>query len=244
MSRDFFEIVRPNPVLSVDVFTVFLVGSSFQESILSLNCPLESVRPLPVGSETLPLAATGDDCLLRTLAVFDVGSTFPLEVRVAPGLDLPADSGLSGKVVRRFGGVSSGKSVGTIGCGAGRTRDAGELGRQTEATLRPLVRLRPPGVEGTDTGDIDGVGFRRVGVDDLDVVRGEGEFKCADTCGLDVGVEGLEFWDGLGFSIEDDVLRAGRGLEGVVDLDTVGRVEGVEGLVIDEERLVRVDGRI
>lgn len=42
------------------------------------------------------------------------------------------------------------------------------------------MRLRPPGVEGPDTGDKDGVGIRRVGVDGRDVVRAAGEFKFAE----------------------------------------------------------------
>lgn len=242
MSRDFFEIVRPNPVLSVDAFTDFRVDNSLLESIASVSCPLAGVRPLPVGSASLPLLTIGDECLLVTVAVLGVGSIFPFPVSAAPGLDLPADNGLSGKVVRRFGGVSSGKSGSTIGCGEARTRGPGELGRETEATPRPFVRLRPPGVEGPEIGAKDGVGFRRVGVDGLDVERVAGEFKFAEICGLEVGVDGLEFWGGLGLSAED-VLRAGRGLEGVVDLEA-GRAEGVEGLALDEERLVGVDGLI
>lgn len=244
MSRDFFEIVRPNPVLSADAFAGFRVDNSLRESTASAIGPLECVRPLPFCSTSLPLVTTGDNCLLGTLAVFTTGSVFPFAVRATPGLDLPADIGLSGKVVRRFGGVSSGKSWSTIGCGGARTLGPGELGRETEAAGRPLVRLRPPGVEGPDTGDKDGAEFRRVGVDGRDVVRGAGEFKLAEICGLEVGVDGLEFWDGLGLLSIEEVLCAGRGLEGVEDLDRDGREEGVEGLVIDEERLVGVDGLI
>lgn len=66
----------------------------------------------------------------------------------APGLDLPAETGLSGRVVLRFGGVSSGKSGGTIGCGGGRTRGLGELGRDDGAELRPLDKIRPAEDEG------------------------------------------------------------------------------------------------
>lgn len=124
---------------------------------------------------------TGDDCLLGTEELFVVGSTFPLAARDAPGLDLPADIGLSGKDVRRFGGVSWGKSGGTIGCGVDRSRGPGELGRETDALLlRPFWRLRPPGVEGKETVDKDGVMLRRVGVDGLDVIRGAGEFMLVE----------------------------------------------------------------
>lgn len=177
MSRDFFEIVRPNPVLSVDdVFAGFRVDNSLLESTASFCGPLESGRFLPVGSVSLPLVTTGDDCRL----LFVVGSTFPFEVRATPGLDLPADIGLSGKVVLRFGGVSCGKSASMIGCGGALTRGPGELGRETEVAVFPFVRLRPPGVEGPDTGEYDGTEFRRVGVDGLDVIRGVGEFKFAE----------------------------------------------------------------
>lgn len=64
-----------------------------------------------------------------------------------PGLDLPAESGLSGRVVRRLGGVSSGKSCRTSGCGGGRTRGLGLLGRDTGAARLPIERVRT-GVEG------------------------------------------------------------------------------------------------
>lgn len=183
MSRDFFEIVRPNPVLSVDdIFAGFRDDNSLLESTTSFNGgPLESVRLLPVvGSASLPLLTTGDDCRLATLPLFVIGSAFPFAVRATPGLDLPADIGLSGKLVLRFGGISCGKSWSTIGCGGARTRGPGELGRETEVAVFPFVRLRPPGVDGPDTGEYDGAEFRRVGVDGLDVVRGVGELKFAE----------------------------------------------------------------
>lgn len=131
------------------------------------------------------------DCLLGK-AVELVVSVFPFKVRAAPGLDLPADGGPSSKVLCRFGGVSSGKSGGTIGCDCGRTRRPGELGRETEARFC-LARVRPSEAEGPFTGDIDSPGFRRVGVVGLDVDRLPIEFKFAETCGLEIGVEGLEF---------------------------------------------------
>ena len=37
-------------------------------------------------------------------------------------------------------------------------------------------------------------------------------------------------------------METGRDLEGVEDRDGVGRVDGVKGLAVDEERLVGVDG--
>lgn len=196
-----------------------------------------------MGSVILPRTTMGDDCLLGK-AVELVVSVFRFKVIAAPGLDLPADGGLSGKVVRRFGGVSSGKSGGTIGFGWGRTRGPGELGRETEERFC-LARVRPPDAEGPVAGNIecDGDGFRRVGVEGLDVDRTPIEFVLAETCGLEIGVEGLEFWDGLGFSVEG-MFGAGWTLQGVEDLETFARAEGVEGLVTDEERLVGVEDLI
>lgn len=121
ISRDFFEIVLPNPVPSaevVDAFTGFLMAESVRwepfRASASVRCPFPCRRPLPVGSESLPLVRMGDECLLDVL-VAAVVSEFPFVETAAPGLDLPAETGLSGKVVLRFGGVSRGKSGGTTG---------------------------------------------------------------------------------------------------------------------------------
>lgn len=128
-----------------------------------------------------------------------------------------------------------------MGCGDDRTRGLGELGRDVDAALRPLGRARPTEVESPDAEDKEGTGFLRVGVDGRDVERAAGEFKFAGIWGLELGVEGLEFCDGLGLSAED-ALGVERVLEGVEDLDNDGREEGVEDLAVDEERLVGVDG--
>lgn len=227
-------------MLSAAVFTGFLVDNSetceaLRESDISLSCPLPSTRPLPEGSISLPLLTMGDDCL-RGFATLGA-SAFPLVVTEGFGLDLPADRGLSGRVVRRFGGVSSEKSGGTIGCDGRRTWGLGELGREREAAVRPLVTGRPAGVEDLDAGDNEGVIVRRVGVEGLEVGL-EGVLKFPDIWGRDVGVEGLELWVGL------EVLGAWRALEGVEGLDTVAREVGVEGLAEEDERLVGVDGLI
>lgn len=177
----------------------------------------------------------GDDCL-RGFATLGA-SAFPLIVTEGFGLDLPADRGLSGRVVRRFGGVSSEKSGGTIGCDGRRTWGLGELGREREAAVRPLVTGRPAGVEDLDAGDNEGVIVRRVGVEGLEVGL-EGVLKFPDIWGRDVGVEGLELWVGL------EVLGVWRAFEGVEGLDTVAREVGVEGLAEEDERLVGVDGLI
>lgn len=111
----------------------------------------------------------------------------PFTVTVAPGRDLPADIGLSGKVVRRFGGASSEKSGRTIGCGGGRTREPGELGRDPG-----VVVLRTFEIDGPD-GEGEGAEFRRAGVDGLEADQVDGEFKFGENWDLEVGVEGLEF---------------------------------------------------
>lgn len=227
-------------MLSAAVFTGFLVDNSetceaLRESDISLSCPLPSTRPLPEGSVSLPLLTMGDDCL-RGFATLGA-SAFPLIVTEGFGLDLPADRGLSGRVVRRFGGVSSEKSGGTIGCDGRRTWGLGELGREREAAVRPLVTGRPAGVEDLDAGDNEGVIVRRVGVEGLEVGL-EGVLKFPDIWGRDVGVEGLELWVGL------EVLGVWRAFEGVEGLDTVAREVGVEGLAEEDERLVGVDGLI
>lgn len=233
-------------MLSEDVFVGFRVDNSktceaLRESSVSTAWPLAWMRPLPLGSVSLPLVTMGDDCLLG-IAVLGV-SMLPLAVRATPGLDLPAESGLSGKVVRRFGGVSRGKSGRTIGCDGGRTRGPGELGRDTGAALRPFDRVRPTVVEGPVDGDKDGAEFRRVGVDGLETDLVDGELKFAGIWGLDVGVEGLEFGDGLILSLEE-LVGDGRTLEGVEDRDGVERAAGVEGLEVDEDRAVGVEGLI
>lgn len=105
---------------------------------------------------------------------------------VPPGRDLPAETGLSGNVVLRFGGVSRGKSGGTIGCGGGLIRGLGELGLDAGAELRPFSEARldedkEPGV-GEGEGDKDGIELLRVGVEgrDSDRVDGaDGECKFA-----------------------------------------------------------------
>lgn len=255
MSSDFFEIFLPNPELSVDVaegFIGFRIDNSgtcdaLRDSTVSTACDPGCKRPFTGVSESLPLEPMGDGCLRGTL--LGVGfSTFPLTVRATPGLDLPAESGLSGNVVRRFGGVSSEKSGRIIGCGRGRTRGLGELGRDNVAALRPLDGIRPIDIEspvsgdkGVVDGDKEGAEFRRVGVDGREADLVAGVFKFAGIDGLEFGVEGLEFGDGLVLSMEV-VVVVGRPLEGVEDLDATGRADGVEGLAVEEDIEDRDEG--
>lgn len=77
---------------------------------------------------------TGDECLLGVFTELVV-SWFAFMVTELPGLDLPAETGLSGKVVLRFAGAPRGKSGGTTGCCEGWTRGLGELGRDAGPAL-------------------------------------------------------------------------------------------------------------
>lgn len=258
ISRDFFDIVLPNPVLSVvvdDDLIGFRIPKSdtcepFRVSDISETCPLECTRPFPGASASLPLETMGDECLLGTEAGLVV-SGLPFTVTAAPGRDLPAESGLSGKVVLRFGGVSRGKSGGTTGCCGVRGRGPGELGRDDGAGTRPFERTRPAEVEGPEAGDTEGAGFRRVGVDGREFDRIAVEFKFAGICALELGVQGLELWDGRVLSIKE-LVGAGRTLDGVEEREAVGRADGVEGLAADGveglaadvERVIGEDGLV
>ena len=120
---------------------------------------------------SLPLVTIGDKCLLGIFTELLV-SWFAFTVTEPPGLDLPVEIGLSGKVVLRFGGVSRGKSGGTTGCGGVRTRGPGELGLDDGAALRPFEIMRPVEDEAPAAEDREGVGFLRVGVDGLELCEG------------------------------------------------------------------------
>lgn len=103
--------------------------------------------------------------------------------------------------------------------------------------------MRPAEVEGLTTCDTEGIGFRRVGVDGRETWRVAGGFKFAGICGLELGVEGLELCNGRDLSMEE-LVGDGRALEGVKDRDGVWREDGVEGLVVDGERVIGEDGRV
>lgn len=87
----------------------------------------------------------GDDCLRGGFV--NPGSELPRTETGVLGRDRPAETGRSGIVVLRLGGVSTGKSGGTIGCGGGRGRGPGELPRETGAEFRPLVIALPVEIE-------------------------------------------------------------------------------------------------
>lgn len=187
MSSDFFDIVLPNPVLSGTVdegFTGFRIDNSemcavFRDSSMSA-CPLERERLLPGGSMSLPLVTIGDECLLDIFTE-PVLSGFPFTI-TEPGLDRPADTGLSGgKVVLRFDSVSRGKSGGTTGCCGGRTRGLGEFVRDAGPEVRPFDITRPTEVDGLTAGVMEETGFRRVGVNGREFDRDAVEFKFAGT---------------------------------------------------------------
>jgi len=87
---------------------------------------------------------------------------FALAVRASPGRTLPAEAGLSGSLVLRFGGASLGKSGISIGCTGARARGLGEHGRVAKAAG---FRTRPTDVAGPVAGaGSELVGFL-VGVD-------------------------------------------------------------------------------
>ena len=189
----------------VEDFTGFRIAKSetcdvFRDSCMSDACPLECTRVLTGGSVSLPLVTIGDECLLGIFTELLV-SWFAFTVTEPPGLDLPAEIGLSGKVVLRFGGVSRGKSGGTTGCCGGLIRGPGELDRDAGATLRPFETMRPAEGEAATAEDREGTGFRRVGVDGREFERTAVEFKFAGICGLEVGVDGLELCKGRLLSI-------------------------------------------
>lgn len=198
-----------------------------------------------MASVNLPLVTMGDDSRFGILTgIWD--SEFPFKVATTPGRDLPAETGLSGIVVLRFGGVSRGKSGGTTGLGGGRARGLGELGRDGGAELRPFNEIRPDEVEVPVIGDGDGAELRRVGVEGREsgLADGtDGECKLAGKCGLEEGVEGLKLCEALLLSAIELVLVV-RTLDGVEDPNVVGRDEGVEGLVADEERGMGEDGLV
>jgi len=69
------------------------------------------------------------------------GSAFGVDLtpEVIPGRTLRAESGRSGSLVLKFGGVSLGKSGISNGRTGARVRVFGELGRDDGAELRPLL---------------------------------------------------------------------------------------------------------
>jgi len=118
------------------------------------------------------------------------GSVFGVDLmpKAIPGRDLPADSGLSGNFVLRFGGVSFGKSGISSGRTGARGRGFGELGRDDGADegaeFRPLLaadqdtdvkllmlELRPAEGERPIAGADERIAGWRVGVDDRELER-------------------------------------------------------------------------
>lgn len=252
ISSELFENDLPSPLLLsvtvVEVFTVLREVMSETFEILRGSgasvrcCPLPPKRPFPWVSVSLPLVTIGDEFLL---VMGPLGSGLALAMLLPPtGLDLPADIGLSGRDVLRLGGVSRGKSASTIGCcGVFLTLGPGELGLDNEGPVRPFDAARPPEIVGPDVADneVDD-GLRRVGVEGREfgleaIIFGE----LAESCGLEVGVDGLELRDGLALSM-DELDDPGRILDGVEDRDAEEVRVGVEGLAEDEERELGNEG--
>lgn len=182
----------------------------------------------------------------------------------APGLPLVAESGLSGRVVRKFGGASREKPGISEGF-HGLDFIVGEVPRDGTGFLDVVeadfaIAEDTAFVGGADTvGPVDVVDGRRVGVPALDADFG------GLTTGRAVGVEDLAVdLDGVDdlagtdcFAAETaglvevpaGLLAATEDLTGTVDLleDKVGREVGVEGLealedVVSVGRLVGVAG--
>lgn len=226
ISNDFFEMVLPSPLFSE---TIVEDLTDFRETTSEASAALAWPRPFAVYSDSLPLLTRGDDCLLDMVTVSEFG--FKGRETTTLGRDLPAETGLSaGNVVLRFGGVSSGKSGGTIGWGRG-------------------VELRPTRVAG---GDGDGNEWRRVGVEDRESDRGVCKLvRMDDDGGLEVelGVDGLEICGVLVLfvSVNDELvgLESERGSTSLGGVDTVVEREvGVEGLAADGERVMGEDGLV
>lgn len=118
------------------------------------------------------------------------GSVFGVDLmpKAIPGRDLPADSGLSGNFVLRFGGVSFGKSGISSGRTGARGRGFGELGRddgadegaefrpplaaERDADVKPFIlEFRPTEGERPIDGADERIAGWRVGVDDRELER-------------------------------------------------------------------------
>lgn len=162
------------------------------------------------------------DC--RLTLPLETGSTEEERALGAPGLPLVAESGLSGRVVLKFGGASREKPGISEGF-HGLDFTVGELARGGTGFLAVVG----PGLETEEAGDLTGgadvfvtveiVAGLRVGVVALDVGFDAGKV------GLDVGVEDLAVV-----------------LDGVEDLaGTVGLLEGNVALEVGVEDLEGLD---
>lgn len=251
ISSELFENDLPSPLLlSVTVDEVFTVLREVMSDTFEIlrgsgasvrYCPLPPKRPFPWVSASLPLVTIGDEFLL-VMGPLGSGLAFAM-LLPATGLDLPADIGLSWRDVLRLGGVSRGKSARTIGCcGVVLTLGPGELGLDNEGAVRPFDTARPPEILDPDAADTEVDGLRRVGVEGREfgleaIIFGE----FAESCGLEVGVDGLELRDGLVLSM-DELDDPGRILDGVEDRDAEEVRVGVEGLAEDDERELGDEG--
>lgn len=151
ISRDFFEIVLPKPVLSVAAagFIGFRVPASdttdFRISGGAVWCPLLRDKTFGGLSGNLPRDTIGADSLRFELTEATASEfEFDRTVSAAPGRILPAEADRSGNFVLRLGGASSGKSGRSTGRTGARGRGLGELGRDEGAEFRPLLAESRP----------------------------------------------------------------------------------------------------
>ncbi|KAG6493183.1 hypothetical protein ZIOFF_048160 [Zingiber officinale] len=247
MSSDFFDIVLPNPVFSVDK-----AGLGLRRS------PASAVTGLWF-SET-----TGKEILLLELEG-TTGSDFKFDwtVSAIPCRALPADRGRSGNFVLRFGGTSLGKSGRSIGRTGARGRGLGELGREDVGVNGARGRLGELGREedaeftsgrGRGLGELgreevveDGM---RLILDGSLPTEGErpaavGADGVAREMGCLVGVDGRELDEDiteadLAFTGVDERVGTERDVStGVFPEEGVtGRLIGVDGLEVTEAELV------
>lgn len=162
MSSELFEIVLPNPPLSVVVADLAVLQPSASDTVgfgVATGfawCPLlreVAFDIFDIFSGNLLRATMGKESLL-----FEFGATgselwVARAVSAIPGRVLPAEIGRSGSLVLKFGGVLLGKSGTSSGCTGTRSRGLGELGRDEGAEFRPLVvGVRPMDVKLLATG--------------------------------------------------------------------------------------------
>jgi hypothetical protein len=143
ISSELLDIVRPNPLSVAVADREVLAGwpSRTDLSLVLFRCPFEDA--FDGTSEILLRVVAGTDIFFT--GAEETGSTLvvDLTLEVIPGRTLPAESGRSGSLVLKLGGVSLGKSGISSGRTGARDRVFGELGRDDGADegaeFRPLL---------------------------------------------------------------------------------------------------------
>jgi hypothetical protein len=183
MSSDFRDIVLPNPLSAAATDReVLVVWPSKRDLSLGLLWWLLVRDVFDCTSENLLRVIAGTDIFFTVTERTGSGFGVDLTPEVIPGRTLPAESGRSGSLALKFGGVSFGKSGIPSGWTGAWVRVFGELGRddgaEEGAELRPLlakglpldVMLLLPEIRLADGVDERMAGWR-VGVDDRELGR-------------------------------------------------------------------------